>query len=48
MSLLKYQMKCQNEDCGKEVIILVDPEETKAPNMCPFCGGESEESTQED
>lgn len=48
MSLLKYEMKCQDEDCGKIAIILVDPEESKAPNICPFCGGESSEETKED
>lgn len=45
MSLLKYKMTCENEDCGKSVIILVDPEETEAPNVCPFCGAESAEDS---
>lgn len=45
MSLLKYQMTCHSEDCGKTSIILVDPEEPNAPNICPFCGSESSEST---
>jgi hypothetical protein len=44
MSLLKYKMTCESEDCGKSVIILVDPEEDKAPNICPFCGSESSEN----
>lgn len=43
-ALLKYQMKCSGEDCGKIVFILVDPEEEAAPNICPFCGEESSES----
>jgi hypothetical protein len=52
MALLKYKMKCTDDDCGKQVIILVDPEEIKAPNICAFCGAESaehvvEESTSE-
>lgn len=47
MSLLKYEMKCEDENCGKTAIILVDPEEDKAPNICPFCGGESQEATAE-
>jgi len=43
MSLLKYKMTCSSEDCGKIAIILVDPDETQAPNICPFCGAESAE-----
>jgi hypothetical protein len=43
MSLLKYKMTCESEDCGKSAIILVDPEEDKTPNICPFCGAESSE-----
>lgn len=43
MALLKYEMKCSSDDCEKTVLILVDPEETKVPNICPFCGGESVE-----
>ena len=48
MSLLKYEISCRNEDCGKTVIILVDPEESQSPNICPFCGDESSETTNED
>lgn len=44
-ALLKYEMKCTSEDCGKKVFILVDPEEIAPPNICPFCGGESAEVT---
>lgn len=47
MALLKYEMKCKSEECGKTVIILVDTEETETPNICPFCGGESAEDTGE-
>ena len=47
MALLKYEMKCKSEECGKTVLILVDPEETATPNICPFCGGESAEDTGE-
>lgn len=47
MSLLKYEMVCEDENCGKSVIILVSPEEDKAPNICPFCGSESKEATAE-
>ncbi len=43
MSLLKYEMKCNYDECGKSFIILVDPEETEIPNICPFCSAESEE-----
>ena len=43
-SLLKFEMKCSHEDCGKVVVILVDPEDTEAPNLCPYCGSESEEN----
>ena len=45
MSLLKYEMKCSNEDCAKTILILVDPEETAVPNICPFCSSESSELT---
>lgn len=47
MALLKYEMKCSNEDCGKTAIILVEPEETEVPNKCPFCSGDSFEVTGE-
>ena len=47
-ALLKYEMKCKDEDCGKKVFILVDPEETETPNICPFCGSESQEVTGEE
>jgi predicted Zn-ribbon and HTH transcriptional regulator len=40
-------MTCHNEDCGKVAIILVDPEEVKVPNICPFCGSESSEDSQD-
>jgi hypothetical protein len=45
MSLLKFEMTCHNEECGKTAIVLVDPEESQAPNICPFCGSESSEDT---
>lgn len=44
-ALLKYEMKCTSEDCGKQVFVLVNPEETQAPNICTFCGAESVEAT---
>lgn len=46
-SLLKFEMTCMNDDCGRTVIILVDPEEESAPNICPFCGSESKEDSGE-
>lgn len=46
-ALLKYQMQCESDDCGKMSIILVDPEEDNIPNICPFCGGESFETTED-
>lgn len=48
MSLLKYEMKCSNDNCGKVVLILVDPEELQVPNICAFCGAESSENTGDD
>lgn len=47
-TLLKYEMRCTSEDCGKPVIVLVDPDEHKAPNLCPFCGHESLEITDQE
>jgi hypothetical protein len=47
MALLKYEMTCKSEECAKTVLILVDPEELAAPNICTFCGGESVESVDE-
>lgn len=47
MALLKYEMKCSDEVCGKTTIILVDPEETEVPNKCAFCAAESFEVTGE-
>jgi predicted Zn-ribbon and HTH transcriptional regulator len=44
-ALLKYEMRCTSEDCGKPAIILVESDEIKAPNLCPFCGAESVEAT---
>lgn len=46
-NVLKYEMKCGNEDCVKTTIIIVDAEEESAPNVCPFCGNESFEVTGE-
>lgn len=48
MALMKYEMKCSEEDCGKRVFILVSPEEIKVPNICPFCGGESSEYSEDE
>lgn len=45
MSLLKFEMKCKSEDCGRTAIIVVDGEEEATPNICPFCGSESSEDT---
>ena len=46
--LLKFEMKCSNRDCDRTSVILVDPEESEAPNLCPFCGTESYETTQDE
>jgi hypothetical protein len=46
-TLIKYEMRCKDEECGKRTLILVDQEETATPNICPFCGGESAENTGE-
>jgi hypothetical protein len=45
MSLLKFQMTCSNDLCNQTVLILVDPEVIDTPNVCPFCGAESSESS---
>lgn len=46
--VLKYEMKCEEEDCGKVVIVLTKHDEIEAPNICPFCGSISFEVTAED
>jgi hypothetical protein len=46
-SLLKFEMQCEDDLCDKKYVILVDPEETETPNVCPFCGNNASEGWDE-
>lgn len=44
MAWLKYQFQCGDEEkCGKQYLVLVEPDEPVVPDTCPFCGEKSSE-----
>lgn len=48
MGLLRYDMECTHEECGKTYIVIVDEDETIEPTTCPFCGETSVEIESEE